>query len=197
MHAEMKLKFLDQENLALNETFFLPDYGGNSLRCIRGKTSGAFIGYGTFQWTTAVAALSLLFVRTKLFGGEIESCLSGDRGSLACSLDDSLSKETGWLSEMFGANAFGRLNARFLLLRTNSGLKRNGPVTIAINPKMLTSDSITIIYNERELVNAADLSSLEGKLSKYRTQQKSTAIVENLINRRENSILVGGQLSSV
>lgn len=117
---------------------------------VRGKTasSGA---HGTFQWTTAVQALSVLLLRGALnasnFGLKrfpVINEIKGEKGSLAASLDYAIDKQPAWLAEMFGTDAQGASLFRRLITRNNSGGRRPGPVSITLNLIALPPERISI-----------------------------------------------------
>lgn len=151
---KLTLKFESSlERCELVETGFYHPMLCAPLRCVRGKAAGAFKNAGTFQWTRAVHALSLLLIRVKLNAPPICSPretvphtempeLVGYRGSLAASLDAAISKEPRWLNDMFGTDSRGNCLINRLLSRTNSGLKRPGPVALAFNEKFLEIDQV-------------------------------------------------------
>lgn len=118
---------------------------------VRGKTSGAYRGAGCFQWTPAVKAMCVLFIQalTRSFEDVYipEPTLSGGRGSLAASIDYAIDKGPLWLCDMFGLDMSGRTNLRWLILRTNSGNKRPGPVCLSVNESILSPENITVVVN--------------------------------------------------
>ncbi len=141
----------------LIETSFNHDLLGKPLHSIRGKVAGAYPDAGTFQWTKAVQALTLLIIRAKLensqtLAGVKEETLErartpelvGYRGSFAASLDAAMSKAPCWLVEMFGSDSRGICLVERLLTRTNSGLRRPGPLAISLNRKFLSIQEIQI-----------------------------------------------------
>ena len=153
----LSLNFSSSPNYSLYATEFQTPT--NTLKCTRGKTCGAYLTYGTFQWTTAVVALSVLILKNAMQGGEsskVPILLEGYSGSLASSLDSAISKETSWLSDMFGSDKSGRLYARNLFLRSNSNLKRAGPVAIAVNTKRLPVSNV-FIFLDGELANNSNV----------------------------------------
>ena len=181
MGAMLVADFLGDTIVTLHETTFRFDTYNPLTRAIRGKLAGAFVGYGTFQWTSAVVGLCLLLVRTKAFYVNPEKAvLSGERGSFACSLDDSISKSTGWLSDMLGETASGRPYSRSIILRSNSGLKRAGPVVIALNQRILPVTNISLRLNGLELSDPVAMNQLENRiLEGYRQKMSLTKIKEN------------------
>lgn len=86
---------------------------------VRGKTSGAYMCAGSFQWTPAVKAVCVLFLQVLARSlSELtytEALISGMRGSLASSLDYAIDKEPQWLCDMFGLDSAGKSNLRRLL----------------------------------------------------------------------------------
>jgi hypothetical protein len=147
--------------------------GQEQRLCIRGKTAGSFQNAGTFQWTTAVQALCVVLIKTRLAdlepatrGAESSASetlyLSGLKGSPAASLDYALVKQPMWLTDMFGTDATGVTYARRLINRTNSQRKLPGPVTLSINLNVLAPADIRIMWND-ELVSSAE--QLENLLS--------------------------------
>lgn len=143
----MKL-VLEFEGNQLWQTFFFFPGLSEARSTVRGKTSGAMKGFGTFQWTAAVQALSCLVLRAVIAAmraGETSRYVSGGRSSLAISLDYAISKQVQWLQDMFGVDSKGNLIARRLILRTNPNCKRPGPVILALNEKFLPTPYISIV----------------------------------------------------
>ncbi len=124
---------------------------GEVLVSVRGKTAGAIQGAGSFQWTSAVKALSSLLVRASIAQGEESAAsiavLSGFGGSLASTLDYALSKQPGWTVDMFGVDGCGNTYLRRLLLRTNPERKYPGPVIVTINSRSVKSEDIEVWWN--------------------------------------------------
>ncbi len=138
----LKLYFeIDQ----LTEVIFRENAGDEVRHTIRGKTGGAFRYAGSFQWTSAVKALSLLLARAAL--SPQNSAIQGHVGSLAASLDYAISKQPAWITEMFGCDQHGISFARRLILRTNPERKRPGPVVLAVNYVYLPQVSIEVFVN--------------------------------------------------
>ena len=129
---ELILIFANGEKAELTEASF--SLGGNTkkLHVVRGKTSGAFIASGSFQWTAAVKAISILIIKGVLAKEQCASpILSGGKGSLAASLDHALVKAPLLLLDMFGDDESGRpLLERFTSI-TNPGRKRPWQVSIS------------------------------------------------------------------
>lgn len=138
------------------------------VRGVRGKTGGAygasFDSYATFQWTSAVKALTVLLLRTAANRGAL---LEGRRGSLAASLDQALEKQTGWLSDIFGSDVKGEPLARRVIQRSNPGGRLPGPVALAIRQSILPSSAIQVFIDDTQ-VNDLELlerlaDAIEGK----------------------------------
>ncbi len=108
---------------------------------------------GTFSWSRAVQALTILLLRTLLHRSDraVIPVLEGGQGSLAASLDYAISKETQWLCEMFGVDAHGRSIARRLITRQNPERKRAGPVSVSCGEKIAKDASIEVFLASRRL----------------------------------------------
>lgn len=158
------------EEISAYKTEFFLEEGGRFIKCTRGKLPGALIDHGTFQWTAAVKAMVYLAIMTKA-----QSLLPDKKGlfiyegfaaSLPSSLDYSISKETCWLSDMFGTDSRGRGYIKKLLLRSNVNRKHPGPVCLAFNQKFLEPTSIDIIFNGKVISSAEDLLKLAGYIDR-------------------------------
>jgi len=163
--AKLSLRYLNRNQPALHETYFsFPDCGLDK-HTIRGRTAGAYtaMGYGTFGWTSAVQALSQLCVQTKKWAmtGIDRPMISGSKGSLASSLDFSVSKDPLWLLDMFGLDLRDRPIIRRLLLRNNSGLKRPGSVCIALNSNILPPENLQFFIDDVAVESYQELDLLD------------------------------------
>lgn len=155
--ALLEMRFVGDENPELFETIsrLLP---GGSCHSVRGKTSGAYRGSGTFQWTSAVKALCLALLNAKLCANIPENgAISGEQGSLVASLDYALSKEPNWLGEMFGFTPSGGIVARRLFLVSNPNRKRPGPVVLVLNQRVLPTSEILVSLNGEVLSKDDDI----------------------------------------
>lgn len=164
--SRLVLWFAGRDAPELIRTSFTSDLGDERRVCVRGKTSGACPGCTTFQWTPAVRALALLFIRAKIFEsrnafGHEQAGLAGGRGSAACSLDYALSKAPAWLVEMFGWDKAGNPLALKLIKRSNSCLKRAGDVILSLNGSCWERGGIEIFVDDKPLSNAEDFARLE------------------------------------
>lgn len=103
MSSSFIMSFVDGGVCELHETAFFEEGSGLTYRTVRGRTSGAFQGFGTFQWSFAVQAMTLLMLRAKLRHLETGDStpfplLIGGKGSAAASLDMSIGAHTVWLA---------------------------------------------------------------------------------------------------
>ena len=146
----------------LFKTFFLTENGRKSLFSVRGKTTGAYVASGSFQWTKATQALCALFLKYKLGQtdrGGASPYIQGHKDSLASSLQYALSKKPIWLREMFGSTKSGMLRSDLLFLTSNPS-RANGPVVVAINSKLLGTEHITVSHNEDGIVGESEIEKL-------------------------------------
>ena len=143
--------------------FEMWEEGATSPRqAVRGKLPGALARAGTFQWTKAVRAMTLLLVRhaAEHYNPTSGGLIYGEADTLASSLDYAISKNTGWLCDMFGSTSLGVCNAARLFSRCNSNRKRPGPVMISVNSNLLRPDQIKIRVHSTVL-DGAGLRELE------------------------------------
>lgn len=129
------------------------------LVVIRGKTSGAYTRFGSFQWTSGVRAVCAAFMRFAMSEqkSNVDYCLIGTKGSLAASLDYALSKGPAWIGEMFGSTPGGGLFAKRLFRITNPNRKRPGPVALSVNRNLIQAESIQVVWNSRKVDDPKDL----------------------------------------
>lgn len=155
----LRLHFVGSEEPSLFKTEF--SSGEVRVSSVRGKTSGAFSGQGTFHWSSAVRAMSILALKTALAvrGAECEPMIVGERGSLAASLDYAISKETHWLIDMFGTDGRNPL-FRKVFSRTNSGRKRAGPVAVSFSKRLFSESAIEIRLNSIQQKEVEQLQAL-------------------------------------
>lgn len=159
MPTELGLWFTTEGKLELIKTTFKCQQLPKEILAVRGKTAGAYSTGATFQWTSAVQSLSVLLLkavyRSKIGERTHEPLLEGGKGSMAASLDASLYKQTAWLSDVFGANSNGEALSKRILLRTNPGRRRFGPVMVSLNEHILPASSIQI-YLDNRLVSSSE-----------------------------------------
>jgi hypothetical protein len=121
--------------------------------CFRGKTPGAYHSDGSFQWTSGVRAVCVAFMKMRLSGidPELDTCVVGDRASMAASLDYALSKRPVWLEDMFGVGSGGRQNAQRIFRVTNPNRKRPGPVALSVNSTIILPENISIFWHNKKV----------------------------------------------
>ena len=156
----LKLHFVGNDVPSLFQTEFV--FGSMRCSAVRGKTSGAFAGQGSFHWSIAVRAFSVLAIKTNLAsrGYPCDPILVGEKGSLAASLDYAISKETHWLVDVFGLSEGLSPNFRRIFKRTNSGRKRSGPVAISFAKPLLHPGGVAIRWNSFDLGTTNELHTL-------------------------------------
>ena len=165
--TEFRLVFSEGPNVELLETWFTHPLTHQPLKSTRGKTADSK-DTGTFGWTNAVRALSLLLIRHKLSAFRDNTCnrmaitagISGPRGSLAESLGYAISKEPLWLQEMFGLDSKGNSILKRLLKRSNPELKRPGPTSVSVNESIVRPQSISIYVGSLPVEDEAELQAL-------------------------------------
>ncbi len=163
MHGNFFVLYFEGiERLELVRSEFSPSGGSDTLVVIRGKTSGAFTRYGSFQWTSGVRAVCSAFLRYTMseINPGVDYCLIGSRGSLAASLDYALSKGPAWIGEMFGATPGGGLYAKRLFRITNPNRKRPGPVALSVNKSLISGASIEVHWNGQKVTGLAELTAI-------------------------------------
>lgn len=150
--------------------------GVNTQLSVRGKTSGAFQGAGTFQWSSAVRAVACIFIKAKLNDETIhgEPMLVGEAKSLAASLDYALTKQPGWILDMFGVSATGRCQAKRLFRVTNSHRKRPGPVCLSLNLHACPVHCVEIVVDGRTVTNPDELRTMVSEIQSYGPRNRSS-----------------------
>ena len=172
---KLQLHFMGLYLPELIEASFSSSKSTNTLHTVRGKTAGAFVASGSFQWTFAVKALMVVVLRGMLAKNRLgSSILTGEKGSLAAALDHALVKAPLWLSDMFGSDESGRPLFRRFVFITNPGRKRPGPVSISLTPKFLEETHISIFLDNQELRSATDIAELLKKLEQRADDSDAT-----------------------
>jgi hypothetical protein len=183
---DLYFRSCDDSLPALIEVAFRRSFDSPVLRTVRGKFCYIVPAGGSFQWTRAVKALTVLLLRTAIHGNS--AIIRGETGSLAASLDYALSKEPTWLSEMFGADSQGRAFARRLFYRTNPERKRSGPVIINVNPAIVAAPQIQIYVDGKKMTPSTNLETI---LKQFESVEKMGEKGEPGIREQENSSLDG------
>ena len=160
VNTELSLWFSTRDRMELTRTSFRSPYIPDEIVAVRGKTGGAYRTSITFQWTCAVQAVCILLLRTvarcKLGHQSAPPLLHGGKGSLAASLDSSISKQTAW-QDLFGATAGGEPLIRRIISRSNAGLRRAGPVVLSLNERILPPSAIKGYIDDRLLTNPHEI----------------------------------------
>lgn len=148
----------------------------NSERlCVRGKSAGAFACDGTFEWSRAVRALSLLLVRQAAHSAQTgrangaprkQSVLEGYSGSAAAAFDGALNKQPVWLSDLFGFDRQGKPLAQRLFRQTNSHRRTRGPTAVSLNEAAWDPLSIEISVAGKQVLELSELHRLAAVLEK-------------------------------
>jgi hypothetical protein len=144
----IKLTFCSGDTIELLRVDCLSN-GSAPLTTVRGKTNGAYRGGGSFQWSSAVRAMTCVFLSAKLFEDldPGEPMLTGEAKSLAASLDYAITKQPVWILDMFGVSSTGRTLAKRLFRVTNSHRKRGGPVALSLNLHTCPPHCIEIVLD--------------------------------------------------
>jgi hypothetical protein len=185
-HIDLYFRSCDESLPALVEVAFRRGVDAPLLRTVRGKFCYIIPAGGSFQWTRAVKALTVLLLRTAIHGNN--AVIQGEAGSLAASLDYALSKEPTWLSEMFGADPQGRAFARRLFYRTNPERKRTGPVIVNVNPAIVSASRIHV-YVDGTRVPPSGL--LENILNQFESVDKTESKGESGRSDGAHALLEG------
>lgn len=181
----MTLWFSNPTDPFLSKTEYTNHSSLTKFVAVRGKTSAAFGTVGTFQWTSAVQAMAVMMLQTALqkhtHTDEL-AIISGDKGTLAASLDYCISKSPFWLLDMFGTDTKGTTRTRRLFLRNNPERKRGGEVTIAINQNILEPQNIRCVLQGHEVTNPEEIKNLIAQI------QRSAVYARRAIADAESTI---------
>jgi hypothetical protein len=178
---KLTLHFAGDKSVELFETCFIHPLIGEPRRCIRGKRSGAYRGYSTFQWTKAVQALSILMVEAAKRTIEPTSApmLRGGTGSFASSLDYAIDKQTTWLYDMFGWDDRGSGFSRRLFMRSNPGQRIAAPVAISLNLHCLSEQEVEIFFNCDRVSTSTQFASLLTFLQPIALERENDSLSED------------------
>lgn len=158
IYAMIKLWFNNAETPELTKLLFHCPITGRERWSYRGR--GSWRGDGSFPWTTGVKALCSLLLSTRLNHVGI----SGDKGSLAASLDFALGKPPAWLQEMFGQLPNGSQIVSKLFVRLNPEGKRMGPFEVRVNQQVISPEQIQVFINGN-LCETANIHFLHSQLT--------------------------------
>lgn len=160
---KLVMHFVGDSSMELFESCFVHPTIGEERRCVRGKRSGAFRGYSTFQWTKAVQGLSIMMIEAAIRAQAPSAAplLLGGTGSFASSLDYAIDKQTTWLYDMFGWDAKGAGFSRRLFIRSNPGQRLSAPVAITLNLNCLAFSEIEVLVNFQRVSDVDQLRNLQ------------------------------------
>jgi hypothetical protein len=130
---------------------------------VRGKDVNNQGTSGTFQWTSAVKALSALCVgsaRERARETAASFALVGRHRSPAASLDFAIAKKVRWIREMFGVDKQGQLGILKLIRRRNTELRNPGPVEISLAPSVWEDGGISILLGNQLITSPDELDHL-------------------------------------
>lgn len=144
---------------------------GQVISAFRGKAEGAYRGNASFQWTSAVKALTALLIYHSAHNDD--SRLSGDKDSSAYSLTYALSKKPEWVKEL-------KLEELKLLSVSNANIKRPGTAALTIYNTRLSAYAIQVFNNAKELTEVAEKQSLA------RTMLEGAATLEKSLTENHN-----------
>ncbi|MCB0354058.1 MAG: hypothetical protein KDD64_11050 [Bdellovibrionales bacterium] len=189
MSAEISLYFSSQPAIELQRVHFQSRLNDRERVSLRGKSVGGHQGDATFQWTNAVKAVALLFVRAKAHLRENSGAhLGKDFSGCASSLDHALGKPPGWLVDMFGSDSVGRAMVHRFVLRSNPERKRTGEVAISLNESAVEIGKIHLFLDGVPLIEgdvlAAFAELLGEELNPPLPEVSSEGIIEVLLKRR-------------
>ncbi|MCB0345713.1 MAG: hypothetical protein KDD66_11390 [Bdellovibrionales bacterium] len=188
---KLELHFSSGANAQLRKTVFSHSSFLKPLVSVRGKSTGAADAQGCFQWTRAVQSFSLLALGFKIEGGALEGAAS----TPAASLDYAISKQTGWLADMFGAFESGAPIYKRIFKRSNPERKQPGPVIVAINELFLSPESVRIYVAGQEVEKAEMLQALHAAI-KLQWYASARIRIENHDCRRRSDIAESSQDNS-
>ena len=145
---KLGLWFTGEPELRLIKTEFTHRLlGGATLR------AGVLDRKRSFSWSKGVRATSALLLRWAAWGLQLKSSprakmpiLGGVRHSPAATLNDLLTRDPTWVSDVFGRGAEGRCLLDEMVTRINRDFKKvkDGPVTVALKPRLLPPDCIEV-----------------------------------------------------
>ena len=189
------LKFLSHDNQVFLEATEFAFSRAEVRRCIRG-TNSVVTNVGTFRWNQAVRAVCILALRYFIYRESDRAedrSLVGGAGSLAASLDYSIAKNTGWLSDVFGSDSNGTLVVRKLITRQNPERKRPGPVVVAFTKNI---QDMGFFLNGEELVDQEALLKLLNLLGPSEGIVKATVPIDGK-SSRSLEVCLGGPASDL
>ena len=161
--TQIHLALYKGDSIELDEIEFLHPSQKESILSVRGKSSLGRHAEASFQWTSAIQALTVLLL--KYASGERRFTLIGGTGSPAASVDFAISRQPRWITEVFGVDKQGVSLLRRFITRSNSNMKRPGPVAISITNSPLSEVAITVSVNGKDVLVPSEISNLAEALA--------------------------------
>ena len=177
--ANLKIWLSNETQPQLLRTWFEHPRLSRPCVSIRGKKESPFENSGTFQWTPAVQALTLLLLRTAAVPSNApRPVLEGERGGPSSSLGFILLKKPAWLREMFGELRPGDLIISHLVRTYNVGGRRPGSIALAIQEQ--AGLGIEVYVQETRVTDPALLEELARKIEAlWRPHRKGPAYISS------------------
>ncbi|MCB0325432.1 MAG: hypothetical protein KDD69_17740 [Bdellovibrionales bacterium] len=154
----LQLWFSKEPDIELYKTTFAHHLNEGELAAVRGKSTGLPGTVGSFQWTPAVQALSIVLLKTAAWGRETQlegedatPRLEGTAPSPASSLGYAISKQSDWLLDIFGLDRKGSTIAKRILRTHNAAQRLKGPAVISVNTNQLSPDNIKVYVDELQV----------------------------------------------
>lgn len=164
MTRKITLTFSDYASPTLWSTEVTASHLGINKRAIRGKWRGAYLEYGSFEWSKAVQGLCILLLHAKLRSLNPQNWsgpdLVGTGGSFASSLDYAIDKQPVWSVDIFGTDKHGLSYLKRIIDRTNPNRKRPGPVALAMNKLVWTAEEVEVYVDSRSIASEDELATM-------------------------------------
>lgn len=184
------LWLVSKPQLELIKTSFRSPSVPDEVCAVRGKTPRAHSAAVTFQWTAAVQAFTVFILRAAVLAHQDsrahEPIVEGGQYSIASSIDYALYKENAWL-DLFGGDIRGDALSKKIIVRTNPGRRRPGPVTISLNERLLPKSAISVVIDDTHVKDpttvekCADLLENRWRVDRAPAAPRSASAVENQI----------------
>lgn len=188
--SQLTLRFLkDGDTVSLVETVFSDPLLAGELSCLRGSGMN-LSAKGSFRWSPAVQALSLLFVEHAAAETGKAASISGGAGTPAASLDYAISKQPNWMLDMFGVSSDGITLLRRVVCRENSERRRPGPVVITVKESKIRNDNVVVFLNGEQIEEKGELTDIRNALEKHfeeNPKKLPTLIIKRPVENRTSS----------
>ena len=185
--ATFKLWISEFNQPQLQRTWFEHPQFKKPRVSVRGKKETLYTDSGTFQWTPAVQALTLLLVRSAAANpAGPRPILEGEKGSPGASLGFILLKKPAWLKEMFGEFRPGALVITRFIRTYNIGFRHPGPMAIALHDH--AELEIKVLVGDKEITDPAALELIAQKIeTEWRPHRQTEAVTVISSGRQDNS----------